>query len=495
MVRCLTFVFICFLCISPKTFAAEGVNEDLAKSEIIRQLLSLVEWEQSSFRQKSSKNYRLCTYNDSSSYRLLKLYLKGLNINKYPLNISNLKDRGGLAACHAVFLKKPEEKDVAWILNHQITKETFFIIEGAGYALKGFHVSLYLNNKNEFDYELNPDLLISSQLVPAQDLLKYARVLTSNISDKVNLLRSLINYTEWSEAGLLLEKSESFKLCTFKDAALSSFITYFARRKTFKGKFLINQTIDSINQADDCHALLIGNVSDESLVEILSQRAKRKVLLIGNGESLGEKGVHYNLSPKKNRSHFRFEINLIAFKQTGHSPRFELFNSAVVIEKDYPELSRVLLNILRDTTWPESSRHQVIKKSVNLCIYQEPWTYKNLELFFAAEQTALKATKRRRKTIFVKQIDKPKQIAKCEAFLVGAISAKELSELLSIKTDVSLLLISYQPAQADVAFHYNLLTEPKKVSFKLDINKLEEGGFVAAKTLLDAALASNGGSK
>lgn len=492
MVRCLTFVFICFLCLSPKTFAVEGGDEEFAKSEIIRQLLSFVEWDKSAFQGKNVISYRLCTYNDVASYRLLKLYLKGFNINNRPLNVSNLNDRRLLARCHAVFLKKPEKKDVDWFLDNQITQKTFFIIEGAGYALKGFHVGLYLNNKNTFDYELNPDVLISSQLTPSQNLLKHARILASNISDKVNLLRSLVNYTEWSEPSELLERSESFKLCTFKDAALSAFITYFAHSKTFKGKPLINQTIDSISQADDCHALLIGNISDQSLAEILSQRAKRKVLLIGNGESLGEKGVHYNLSPKKNRSHFRFEINLIAFKQTGHSPRFELFNSAVVIKTDYPELSRILLNILRDTTWPKSSQHQVTKSAVNLCIYQEPGVYKNLALFFAANQITSKTVKKNGKAIFVKQIDKPKQISKCEAFLVGAISAKELSELLSTKTDVSLLLISYQPVQDNIPFHYNLLTEPKKISFKLDINKLEEGGFAAAKTLLDAALESNG---
>ncbi|MET1256355.1 YfiR family protein [Aliikangiella maris] len=491
MVRILLLFFI-LLPAGSALFAStsERLNKDLAKSLIIRQLLNLVEWDESRVMQKTADDYLLCTYNDTKNAKVFNQYLKGIKIQGRTLTIANRASREQLSMCHAAFMEQPEQGDVDWILSHQLTKNTLFIIEGSQYVTKGFHIGLYLNSQNTFDYELNPDALISSHLIPSRELLKYAKVVASEIADKVNLLRSLINYTEWAESSIKFEKSEEFNLCTFDDHALAAFITYFGDSKTFKGKSLSNRSVKSASQMADCHALIMNNVQDERLVNIIAQRAQQRILLIGNDDALGEKGVHYNLVPKKNQQHLRFEINLVAFKQTGHSPRFELFNSGVVVDKDYPELSRMLFNILVDTTWPKNAANSD-NSSIRLCVYEKEPVFENIKLFLSAYQINDRA--KSHKQVEVNKITKPTQLNRCQAFLVGDITAKELSELLVDKSQLALLVIAYQLKNGSRAYHYKLKSQPKEILIELDLDKLKMNGFIPAQALLDSVKASEGG--
>jgi len=479
-------ILIYLLGFSGALSAAERLDEDMAKALIVRQLLSLIEGHDNLVKAQQLPAYQLCTYNDRNTAQKLSRHLEGLLIQQKPFNIRNIQQRQDIQTCHAAFINQPKDDDLDWFLANQATINTLFIINGETQAQKGFHIGLYLNNQKTFDFELNPSVLITSNFTPRKELLQFGKIVGADFKQKINLLRTLINYTEWSADKHQFAQHKDFQLCTLANATLATFIDHFADGKTFKGKKLANRTIQEASEAESCDAIVINQMANQDAVTLLSQRAEQRVLLIGNNQALGERGVHYNISPP-NKTQRRFEINLIAFEQTGHSPHFELFNSASVVETDYPELSRTLNNIVQMTEWPGEADNQADNEAqhspIDFCVFDDPVAQENLQLFLADRKTLVSGTSS--KPITARLVSEVAALAQCDAFMVSADPPSQVAEFLEKQTLHPLLLIARNDKQVLEPYHYRLLMAPKRISFELNLEQLKAGGFKPAKALLD----------
>ena len=484
-------ILIYLLGMSGSLCAAERLDEDMAKALIVRQLLSLIEGHDGPGKANESEQYVLCTYQDKSTSQKLGRHLKGLSVKQKPFTIKNITQREDFAGCYAAFINEPNKDDLDSFIEQGLVRNTLFIIHGQKYAAQGFHIGLYLNKQNTFDFELNPDALMASNFTPREELLQFGNILKTGILQKINLLRTLINYTDWSTDSQNFKSSKEFSLCTLRNKTLDVFIRYAATSKTFKGKTLKNQIIESADQAPNCDAVILDSSDDQDSLTLLSLRAKQQVLLIGNHQNFGEKGVHYNLQPGSS-SQRRFEMNLIAFEQTGHSPHFELYNSAVVVKKDYPEFSRTLSQIIQLTQWPDDKESANAKAPVDLCVYRDEAMLDNLQLFLSSN--AMDEKMLATKSITTRLVDEQGQLNSCDAFLAGNIDGQSLTELLRRQPDKPILLISNHKNQS-ANFHYQVLMAPKEVTFALNLKNLQAGGFIPAQTLMNLGKVIGGGAE
>lgn len=475
----LKFVFFVLLLFSESNFAADGLHEDMTKALIVRQLVGLIDWQHAMFDQKPSKQFKICSFRDEAAFQLLNNFLKGESINQKTLQIKNVVNHENVASCHAIFINTPDNSDLSWFVNNRVPQQTLFIVRGKRQARKGFHFGIYLNNQNSFDLELNPDAFIHSRFMIGPELLQLAKVLTSSLESKISLLRSLINYTDWPGSQRQFTDKKIFNLCSWQNKSLAMFLDYYARNKSFKNRKLNVLTISESKQASSCDAIVIDRPIDSDSISLLSERNQQKVLLIGNFDQLGEKGVHYNLNPLGTGQNRRFEMNLVAFDKTGHSPHFELFNSAIVVEKDLPEYSRIIANIIEFTAWPNGIEASASENNIDLCVYRDPQLFDNVRLFIAERE----AHDKPRKSITTKLIFDELQLNQCQAFLVSGANEIEHPPVL-VSDENRILMISSKTSQDPQPFHYRVLTAPKRVTFEFDLDKLRSNGFRPSQSLL-----------
>lgn len=479
-------VFFLALFYSGSCLAVEGIDEDMAEALIVRQLIGLIDWQQD-MDKKSPDHLNVCSYRNETGFRLLKQLFKGEQKSQTQLSIQHVVERENVADCQVVFINKPEESDLIWFLEQQVPRQTLFILRGKQQAIQGFHFGIYLNNQDTFDLELNPDAFVDSRFNLNSKLLTLSKVLKSSIGRKVSLLRSLINYTEWPGVKNNFTNQSTFNLCSWRNKPLTTFFDYYAGNKSFKNRKLNAVTISSSEQANSCDAIVIGSAIDSHSISLLRERKQQKVLLIGNWGRLGEKGVHYNLNPLANETSRRFEMNLVAFDETGHSPHYELYNSAIVVEKDLPEFLSTITNIIELTSWPNELEQASEMSQVELCVYEDPQLYESLQLFLVDWEASLPA----KKTISTRLVLDKSQLSRCQALLVSNTNL-ELSAMPEEQKSPILIIVN-KAIERPNPFHYRVIASPKRVTFELNLEKLEKNGFRPAKSLLGLGKVITGG--
>ncbi|WP_185964361.1 YfiR/HmsC family protein [Aliikangiella marina] len=489
MAKSLIFFSMFLLTISGSLSAAEKLDEATARTLIVRQLLSLVDGHIPSADQ--AEGYRLCTYRDSFSHNQMMKHLAGVKVDNLPLVILDKQNKKAVGGCNALYVNKPQKGDLDWFRQNGTPQNTLFIINGRDYAEQGFHIGLFLNNRDTFDFELNPEAFEESGFTPRKELLQFGQVLESGLQKRVKLLRNLINFTDWPGTNSDFETSETFDLCLYRNQSLATFIDYFSRRKPFKSKALNTKLIVSIEQADGCDAIILNDPEDTDHYRFIADRDKEKKLLIGNDMTTSAAGVHYNLVAEKSTGRL-FEMNLIAFQQTGHSPHFELINSAKLVNTDYPEIARVLDFIIQSTTWPKKQANQLAGEAFNVCVYQQPAFSEYLG--FLLENKASEQESDARK-IILKNIEES-NLSGCEATLVSEDNWQELtageSTLISEAAQSLTLLLTEKRLSAP-GIHYQMLIAPKRIKLEINQELLNSIGFKASESLIDFERQSGGG--
>ncbi|TQV88991.1 YfiR family protein [Aliikangiella coralliicola] len=472
-----TLVFICLVGICKPAVGVDKANENIARSLIVARLVSQIDWRQEIFAQKSSREFRLCVFDHYPSYGHFSKNLNGLSIRNVPIVVKNMTDRSNAVSCHVVYMNKPSNSEFSWFIKNNAANGALLVAEGRGYADRGAHLGLYIGKSNDFDFELNPDAFVQTQHKPPLEIFSLGKIVNNSTERKTQLMRSLINYTEWPG-----EIDGPFVLCSFQSDVFSVYSEFLLNDKSIKGRSVQTSKISKVEDAKKCHALILGEADEGKLRELVYHRDKLGGLLIGNAQSFGEKGTHYNLVPLQNEQNHRFEINLFAFEQTGHSPHFQLFNSAVVIEKDFPIFTQLLINLIQQTNWPGEEPKL---STVNLCIYRGEKEYDAIRYFLPVFKT-------RTQKIKLTSIISEDGMKACNAVLFVDIDSDEIAKLFSKSEEKSTLLITSRRDAAEFGIHYNLLVAAKRFTFELFSANLRGAGFVPQKTLIESGVVIGG---
>ncbi|MGX5172813.1 YfiR family protein [Aliikangiella sp. IMCC44653] len=468
--------------------AEDALDENIAKSLIVRQFLAEVKSQPKSGAVQLAE-YRLCTFRDSMQAAIFEQHLTPLNVsvNQQPLKIRNIQKLNELSRCNALYLNEVSQLVKRHIEKVTLQSKVLIIVQGRGRADAGAHIGLFLNRQNTFNYELNLDAFLESWFVPSEELINYANVVESQSLLKAQRLRQLINFTEWPELSNF-NKSQFFNLCLTGNKVLAQIIQKSVGDKSFKNKPLRVFQKSSPESLADCHGLVINRINGNSILSMINSRLNRNTLVLGFGDLVGESGVHFNLIDDRKVSKRKFEINLMAFEKSGHKPRFELLNSADLVKTDYLELSSILLEILRQTQWPATLTESA-KTTKNLCISKEFKDSDSFEAIF----NRLKLTLQEQKLIGVNEIshtvslqqyqfDKP--VESCDAMIVNSVEQVNNIDILSHSNDINLLLITNLEEIDNAQFHFNVSFKSKRLHLDIDIPALSRSGFVASRELL-----------
>ena len=484
--KSIAFIVIAVLYISGFVHAAEVANQDTTRTLIVARLLGQIDWLESNFAEKSTRSFKLCTFKSFAAYRNFNRNLNGVKINDVPVKIENIVDMDEIANCHAIFVNRNIPIDIDWLVDNNRLNKTLIIAEGSldsqSYAKLGAHINLYLNKRGTFDFELNPDSFVESSHLPRRALLELGQVINNQALRKTNLLRSLINYTEWPQSDLALVGEDEFRLCSFDNNSFALFAEFYLKEKSLKGIKVIHRRVSGSAEISQCHALLIDDRDQHKLPGLALVRRQSNTLLIGNYESLGEKGVHFNLSPATSATAERFEINLHAFELSGHLPYHQLLNSSVVVNRDYPVLANKLVQIIQQTRFPAGAGVNNQKKGkLRLCTDLDDDRLATLRLFMSEM-----AKKNQQAQLELSQLTT--NINKCNVIFLDNLVFENVKAFSEMVREQNILVIineqirSLQNASV-VQGHFSLLIEPRTISLKIDLELLHQGGFEVSAEL------------
>lgn len=491
------FLFIA-LSISFLAYSEDGANQDTTRALIVARLLSQISWQEQDFVQKSNQTFKLCSYKSYPAYRNFTNNLKKLSINNLPITTDNIVDQRDVSSCHAIYLNAAVLGELAWFLSNNQSNKVILVVEGsflsASKGSKGGHINLSLNTQGYFDFEINPDMFIQSKHSPSLGLLKLGKMLTSQTADEINLMRNLINYTTWPDNGESINSAEFFQLCASMDSPLINFAEYFLSSRVLKGKKVVINRLSTEDDVSLCHAFFLGKTEVEKALPLMLARKQSNTLLIGNYVGFGEYGAHYNLQPGNMSNGRRFEINLFAFKLTGHQPKYELLNSAIVIERDFPSLASELTRIAQLTEWPASVASK-IKKPVNLCIVQEEELVSGLLPFLVKHFSKVKI-------LSSSQLEGKGAIVspRCDSLFVAGPLKEVMNHFVKKQNYQEVLLVTSRTKKsADEPFnqlqHYSLLLSPNAILLELNLQNMRNTGFSAKTELMQSATVVGGASQ
>jgi hypothetical protein len=492
----LIFVSIVLL-VTKQIYAAEN-TEEITRGLIIARLLNQID----PAEVKPEKPiYELCIYREPQLYKVFQGRFAKITITQKPVKTHLVRSRQLLNYCDAIFMGEPSPGDLNWLIGENSKNQALLIVDGRKAVVQGIHIGLYLNPKGYFDFDINPDAFIATNHNLTAGLLELGNIVDNQVEKKSQLMRNLINFTEWPKNTIV---ENEFQICTYPNSVMTTFLQHYLTKKLIKGKKPNYKTVTHKNELMGCHVLLISNQKLQSMDDPMISRMVGTPLLIGDTSGLGEHGVHYNLAPSQNSHAKRFEINLLAFEKTGHKPDYQLLNSAVVIKNDFPELSRYLVESILLTQWPKESKLGLLSKSNNqqtktlkLCVYQNKYlrSFLSKHLKKYERDFSYKIELAEVKNSIETNLKEP---LACDVFFTHELSQPELAYLIRQINNPATLLITSQPSSNELGaqhlpIHYNLLTQPRSILREVFIENLKGAGFVPQKELLKSSAIVRGG--
>jgi hypothetical protein len=150
---------------------------------------------------------------------------------------------------------------------------------------------------------------------------------------KAVLVSKLVAYTLWPQNELSIKRKLYFNFCTFKNEKLATqfqsiYVQNEVKIKLKKIKVINKSSIDDIK---DCHLVYLSSPPEKDLQAILALRNQQAILLIGENNGLGKKGVHFNLYFEKQR--IVFEINDKSLKLSRLKPDYRLLNYGRIVKR------------------------------------------------------------------------------------------------------------------------------------------------------------------
>ncbi len=457
---------LCFSLVWLKlSHAADKAEEEIMRPALVSSLVKQVNWLPEKLKLVSGKNFNLCIYKHRPTYRSFAKHLNALSIQTRKVEVKLLAHIKDIVNCHAMFIREADVSDSLQIINAIQDKPVLLIGDGKNAAPAGFHIGVYVGDDGFFEFDINLDAFYKTRHTPNLQLFALGKVVSSPIASKVNVMRSLISYTEWPEQAI----SSEFVICGESESIFSTYAAYRLKQKPIKMRLSRFQQIDNDSSTENCHVILVDNEKSALTKKLIFERANSKALLIGNDFGLGNKGVHYNLALPKNEIKYKFELNLIALHLSGFKPHFQLVNSALVVKLDFAALSEKVTQILSATQWPQKDKLK-LSDDLSLCIWASENNFNAFNYFYPDITKVIPS---------IKLIKSNSAEVKCAAILVLNATQQEWKTIARIQKSNQALLISESGKDKQQLSHYFIKIMPNKIEIKENKESLKKLGFVA----------------
>jgi hypothetical protein len=132
---------------------------------------------------------------------------------------------------------------------------------------------------------------------------------------KSALLEKFTKYVEWPEECNMNNTQEPFVISVLGENPFEKTLeTTYTSKRILNKQVKINY-IKNISEIQGCHILFISESESHQLTQILSYTKKYPILIVGDNENYGLRGVHINLYLTADET-IHFEINLKAVKES-----------------------------------------------------------------------------------------------------------------------------------------------------------------------------------
>lgn len=168
-------------------------------------------------------------------------------------------------------------------------------------------------------------IAVVSRRVAAENELEYAV--------KAEFLERFTHFIRWPSTSFT-DADHPFVLCVIGKNPFGTYLTELVGRQRIQSRRAMLRSISALGQIDGCHLLFIAHSERRRIASIVRRTSGRPILTVGDTGGFAEAGVLVNLY--LHDSNVRFEINILAVKQSGLKFSSKLLKLARVVDPEHP---------------------------------------------------------------------------------------------------------------------------------------------------------------
>jgi len=154
---------------------------------------------------------------------------------------------------------------------------------------------------------------------------------TGEYDVKAVFLWRIAQYIEWPAKSNLETKTEPFIIAVLGKNPFGTILddVYASGDRKIKNRVVDVQYISKIDQITGCDILFISNSEEKRIEKIQAYTKGKSILMVGDTQNYGEKGIHFNFYVAENK--IRFELNESSAKVDGFIINYRLRNIAKIV--------------------------------------------------------------------------------------------------------------------------------------------------------------------
>ncbi len=159
-------------------YSEPQIDEQLIKAVFLERISPFVIWPDECDIQNSDKHFIIGTWDeDNFNSKLKKVYSKR-NILSKEVSIKNITRSEDINECHILYIPRVTNNVLSQILNYTRGRPILLISDTPGYAVKGVHINLFIENQN-LGFEINEVAVKEANLHISHLLLELAKIVKS----------------------------------------------------------------------------------------------------------------------------------------------------------------------------------------------------------------------------------------------------------------------------------------------------------------------------
>jgi len=167
-------------CLSPTPSLAQQSkqskqHEYLLKSVFMERFTRFVQWPEPFIEKNKDQHFIISVMGPNPFGDILQTVFSRQPIKGKPVEIRLLNTLSDISECHMLFIGKTDSKSLSNIFNYSKKFPVLTISDNKGYAGKGVHINMYVENE-QIRFEINKTSASASKLKISYLLLKLARI-------------------------------------------------------------------------------------------------------------------------------------------------------------------------------------------------------------------------------------------------------------------------------------------------------------------------------
>lgn len=148
---------------------------------------------------------------------------------------------------------------------------------------------------------------------------------------KAEFLERFTHFIRWPSTSFARADSP-FVVCVIGENPFGTYLTELVRRHSIQSRPAVLRWLSTTAEIDGCHLLFIARSERRHIASIVKRTSGRPILTVGDTEGFARAGVLVNLYI--HGSNVRFEINIVAVKQSGLKFSSKLLKLARLVDPE-----------------------------------------------------------------------------------------------------------------------------------------------------------------